>query len=139
VPRGVLPPREFLVDRALGIKLAEAIRAHGHVVHTLRSIYGEECAQEIADEAWIPEAAFLDRVILTKDDAIRRFPPARDAAFASGAKVFCLPSAHMTTVQMQERFLHNLNRILQRAQKSGPFMYAVDPDRLRLLWPIGQR
>jgi hypothetical protein len=135
VPRGVQLPHEFLLDRALGIGLAEAICARGYVVHTLRSIYGEERAQEIPDEEWIPEAAILNRVIFTKDDAIRRFPPARHAAFTSGAKIFCLPNAHMKTLQMQQRFLDNLNRILQRARKNGPFMYAVDARGLRLLWP----
>ena len=135
MPRGAPPPPEFLIDRALGVGLADAIRASGHPVHTLRSLYGEDGAQRIADEVWIPEAAALGRVILTKDDRIRRFPPARDAAFACGARIFCLPNAHLTTAQMRTRFLTNLNRIVQRARKDGPYMYAIDPDGLRLLWP----
>lgn len=133
--RGVPQRPEFLIDRALGVVLAEAIRARGYVVHTLRSLYGEDGAQNIADEDWIPQAASLGHVILTKDDAIRRFPPARDAALASRARIFCLPNAQRTTAQMRERFLRNLNRIVQRARKDGPFMYAVDADGLRLLWP----
>ena len=59
MPRGVPPPPEFLIDRALGVGLADAIRGCGHVVHTLRSLYGEDGAQMIADEDWIPEAALL--------------------------------------------------------------------------------
>ena len=133
--RGVPQPPEFVIDRALGIVLAEAIHARGYVVHTLRSLYGEEGAQNIADEEWIPQAASLGHVILTKDDAIRRFPPARDAAFTSRARIFCLPNAHSTTAQVRERILLHLNRIVQRARKDGPFMYAVDADGLRLLWP----
>lgn len=133
--RGVPPPPEFLIDRSLGVRLADTIRERGYVVHTLRSIYGELRAREIPDEEWIAEAAILGRLMLTKDDSIRRFPPARDAAFATGAKLFCLPSAHMTTEAMRERFLTNLNRIIQRGRHRGPFMYAVDPDSLRLLWP----
>jgi hypothetical protein len=133
VPRRVQQPPEFLIDRRssacrrnLGAKL---------VVHTLRSIYGEVRAQTIPDEEWIPEAAALGRLLLTKDDRIRRYPPAREAARASGAKIFCLPNAHMTTLQMRERFLNNLNRIVQRGRRDGPFMCAVDRDGLRLLRP----
>jgi len=74
-------------------------------------------------------------VILTKDDRIRRFPPARDAAFDSRARIFCLPNAHLTTAEMRARFLTNLNRIVQRARKEGPYMYAIDTGGLRLLWP----
>ena len=129
------PQPEFLIDRALGIALAAAIRELGFVVHTLRSIYGEERAQSIADEEWIPEFAHLGYVLLTKDDEIRRYPPAREAAFNSGAKIFCLPNAHLDGPRIQERFLVNLNRIIQRARHDGPFMYAVDPHGLRLLWP----
>jgi PIN domain-containing protein len=135
VPRGVQPPPEFLIDRSLGVELAEAIRARGYVVHTLRSIYGEERAQEVPDEVWIREASLLGRIQLTKDDSIRRYPPAREAARASGAKIFCLPGGHMTTAEMRQRYLINLNRIVQRARKDGPYMYAVDPAKLRLLWP----
>jgi hypothetical protein len=98
-------------------------------------LYGEERASEIDDQEWIPEAAELGRLLLTKDDSIRRFAPARDAALASGAKIFCLPNAHMTTVEMRIRFLTNLNRIILRGRHDGPFMYAVDADGLRRLWP----
>jgi len=129
------PPPEFLIDRALGIVLADAIRGRGFIVHTLRSIYGEQRAQSIDDEEWIPEFAHLSYILLTKDDEIRRYPPARDAAFNSGAKIFCLPNANLDGPHMQERFLVNLNRIIQRARHNGPYMYAVDPDGLRLLWP----
>ncbi|MGH7903852.1 MAG: hypothetical protein ACREPA_06965 [Candidatus Dormibacteraceae bacterium] len=132
---GVQPQPEFLIDRALGIVLADAIRELGYVVHTLRSLYGEDGAAAIADEVWIPESAALGRILLTKDDAIRRYPPARSAAEQAAAKLFCLPNAHLTTDQMRERFLNNLNRIIQRSRHAGPYMYAVDPKALRLLWP----
>jgi hypothetical protein len=135
VARGVPPPPEFLIDRSLGVQLADAIRQVGHAVHTLRSIYGEERASEIADEDWIPEAAALGRLLLTKDDSIRRFPPARAAAESSGAKIFCLPNARMKTADMRVRVLVNLNRIIQRGRHPGPYMYAIDADGLRLLWP----
>jgi hypothetical protein len=136
VPRGVVqPPPEFLIDRALGVALADAIRHRSYVVHTLRSIYGEARAQQIADEEWIPESAALGRILLTKDDSIRRYGPARDAAQASKAKIFCLPNARLPTAVMRERILVNLNRIVQRARHDGPFMYAIDPRGLRLLWP----
>ncbi len=133
--RGDPPPPEFLIDRSLGVRLREAIQLRGYPVHTLRSVYGEVRASEIGDEEWIPEAAALGRLLLTKDDSIRRFAPARLAAEVSGARIFCLPNAQLTTAQIRERFLTNLNRIVQRGRRPGPYMFAVDRDGLRLLWP----
>ena len=135
MPPGVPPPPEFLIDRALGVALADAIRARGFVVETLRSVYGEDRAQQIDDEKWIPECVALGYVLLTKDDGIRRYPPARDAALACHARIFCLPNANLDGPTFRERFLVNLNRIVQRSRHDGPYMYAVDPEGLRLLWP----
>ena len=132
---GAPPPPEFLIDRALGVTLADVLRQRGFVVETLRSLYGEQRAQDIDDEEWIPECVGLGFVLLTKDDAIRRYPPARDAALAVAARIFCLPNASLDGPHIHERFLANLNRIVQRARHPGPYMYAVDPDGLRLLWP----
>src|SRR5436305_10540905 len=83
-------PPEFVIDRSLGVVLAEAIRARGYVVSTLRSIYGEEGAQYIADEYWIPPAANKGQLILTKDESIRRLPEVEQIAYRTRAKLFCL-------------------------------------------------
>lgn len=102
---------------------------------TLRMIYGEEGAQKVADEYWIGPAAWREALILTKDDSIRRNWLARQVAFRSGARLFCLPNAQLKTSEMRVRILDNLNRIIQRWKTSGPYLYAIHGDYLNKLWP----
>ena len=129
------PPPKFLIDRSLGVQLREAIQARGYEVETLRSVYGEAGAQKVADVKWIREAAAKGQLILTKDDGIRRNALEQRAMRRAKAKGCCLPSGHMKTDEMRSRFLDNLNRIIQRGGKPGPYVYGVYVDHLKLLWP----
>ena len=131
----VLPLPEFLIDRSLGVHLAESIRARGYEVHTLRSLYGEEVARKIDDAVWIRRAGEAGHLALTKDDSIRRNPLYRIAMEDTYAKLFCLPNAQLRTNEIRTRFLTNLDRIIQRGRHQGPYMYAVHADHLELLWP----
>jgi len=50
VPRSHTPPEppQFFADRSLGRHLLpDALRAEGHVAHTLASVYGEQRAQQV--------------------------------------------------------------------------------------------
>jgi PIN like domain len=126
---------EVLIDRSLGVELAESIRQHGYIVRNLRDVYGEDVAKYIYDEYWIPWAAFRRQLILTKDDRIRRNWLSRDVAFATGARIFCLPNGQLHTPEMRSRILANLNRMVQRWGHDGPYMYAIHADHLSRLWP----
>jgi hypothetical protein len=128
-------PPELLLDRSLGVNLAQSLRDLGYVVLTLRTIYGEEGAQGIADEYWIGPAAWREALILTKDDSIRRNWLARQVAFRSGARIFCLPNAQLKTPEMRLRILTNITQMVQRWQTPGPYLYAIHGDYLNRLWP----
>ena len=74
------PPPEFFIDRSLGRRhLADAVRGHGYVAHTLSSVYGEQAGQHVPDERWLRDAGVEGWIVLMKDDAIRRRPAERDA------------------------------------------------------------
>lgn len=128
-------PPEFFIDRSLGRKhLAEALRDLGLTVHTMASVYGEKRAQELDDEEWLADAGRRDWVVLMKDDRIRTRPAERDALMAAGVRAFCLTNAQLRAADQTARFVTNINRIIQRARKPGPYIYGVYEDRLELLW-----
>lgn len=135
-----MPPQEphieFFIDRSLGGRqLAEALRDLGLTVHTMSDVYGEEKAQALEDEAWLEDAGKNDWVVLMKDDAIRRRPAERDALSDANVRAFCLTNAQLTGAEQIERFVINLNRIIQRAGSPGPYIFGVYADGLRRLWP----
>lgn len=127
---------EFLVDRSLGrYKVPSEIRKLGFVVHTLASVYGEGRAQRVSDAAWLKRAGRQGWVVLTKDDAIRRRPAEMQAFVAAGVRVFCLTTASLRAEEQAGRFVDNINRIVQRARKPGPYIYGVYAKEVRLIWP----
>lgn len=74
-------------------------------------------------------------VLTTKDDRIRRRPGERDAFIKAGVKVFCLTTSGLRAEAQAERFVANINRILQRALKPGPYIYGVYEKGLKRIWP----
>jgi hypothetical protein len=135
VPPQQPAPPEFLIDRSLGVKLAGAITAAGYVGHTLRSRYGsEEAARKVKDHEWVSDAAQAAWIILTKDD-IRRDELAFRAFVSHEAKVFFLPDRRVGRAEIHRRYLGQLDGILSRSSKPGPFMYAVHSTTLDLIYP----
>lgn len=127
---------EFFIDRSLGRKhLAAALRELGLTVHTMASVYGEHEAQKLPDEVWLGDVGKRNWVVLLKDDAIRRRPAERDALMRAGVRAFCLTNARLRADEQTERFVSNVNRILQRTRKPGPYIYGVYEGRLERLWP----
>lgn len=130
------PPPEFFVDRSLGrYVVPDAVRGAGYVVHTLASVYGEQPGQGVDDVTWLGEAGEHDWVVLLKDDRVRRRPAELETLTEARLRVFCLTNANLRAGEQAERFQSNLNRIVQRAAKPGPFIYGVYVDGLRPLWP----
>lgn len=132
------PPErvEFLVDRSLGRHhLPQALRALGYVVHTLADVYGEKRAQEVKDHEWIKRAGKENWVVLTKDDRIRYRRVERDAFVSAKLRVFCLTTAKLQAMEQTQRFVSNINRIVQRARRPGPYIYGVYENRLERIWP----
>jgi len=130
-----LPDPEFFIDRSLGkYEVADAIAGRGYVVHTLASKFGEKRAQKMEDDEWIPYAAGHGWLCLMKD-RIHYRPANRNAMLAAGARCFCLTNASLTGPDQTRYLLSNLNRIVQRGRKPGPYVYGVYESRLEKIWP----
>lgn len=136
MPRSPKPPEsEFLVDRSLGrYILADALRAEGYTVHTLSSVYGEATSQQISDPEWLRDAGQNGWIVLCKDDSIRRNRLELAAVEQYAVKMFCITSARLTGEQQRDRILHHIHRIIQRAQRPGPYIHGIYEKELRLLW-----
>ncbi len=126
---------EFLLDRSLGKSIAEGLLGYGLRVHTLASVYGEQRAQQLADETWLVDAGERGWAVLTKDDAIRRRPNEREPLMEHGLRVFCITNAQLTGSEQLARLVANRDRIVRQAQTPGPYIYGVYEDRIERLWP----
>ncbi len=129
-------PVEFFIDRSLGRKhLAQILQRLGFIVHTMASVYGEQAAQQLADERWLADVGEHNWIVLMKDDAIRRRPAERDALAEAKLRAFCLTNAQLRAAEQSARFVDNLGRILRQAEKPSPYIYGVYPGNIRRLWP----
>lgn len=78
-------------------------------------------------------------VALTKDERITRRPDEQDALVRSALRVFAIGNQHLTGQQMADYYVKNINRIVQRARKPGPFVDIVHPADVERRWPRSQR
>ncbi|MBA3372584.1 MAG: toxin-antitoxin system, toxin component, PIN family protein [Actinomycetota bacterium] len=126
---------EFLVDRSLGRHVVpNAVRAQGHTVHTLWSVYGD-AEQDLADTEFLGDAGRHGWAVLTGDMRIRRVAHELAVVEAEGVRMFALPRGHLRGVEQAARFVDNLPAILRACDRPGPYIYAVLRDRIERRWP----
>jgi hypothetical protein len=113
----------------------DALRGLGFAVHTMRSVYGPGAEETVADVTWLERAGRAGWVVLTNDDAIRRRPVELRALAGHRVRCFCLTNANLTGEQQRDRFVVNINRMVQRARKPGPWICAVHERQLAQIWP----
>jgi hypothetical protein len=136
LPRPPQPPPEFFVDRSLGrVVVAEAIRAFGYTVHTMVEVYPDGRDMEVRDVEWIRDASDAGWVALTKDERITRYPDEQEALIQSTLRVFAIGNQHLTGPEMAAYYATNINRIVQRARKPGPYVETVYRDSVERRWP----
>ncbi len=49
---------------------------------------------------------------------------------STGARLFCVPRADLTSAQLAERFISNWPAIVEAAMDPGPYIYGVYPHGL---------
>jgi hypothetical protein len=111
------------------------LRAAGIELTTMAEHYGEQAGQRVADVDWIAETAQRGWLAFNKDAAIRRNQAEANAVMDSGARLFCVPRADLTSAQLAERFIRNWPAIVEAALDSGPYIYGVYPHEIRRLLP----
>ena len=99
----------------------------------MREHYGEELAQLTADPDWIRLVAERGWIGFHKDAAIRRNDLERASVAAYGSRLFCVPRADITAVDLAHRFITNLAAIERAAREPGPFIYGVYPSEIKRL------
>lgn len=126
------PPPIFFLDRGLGRHyVAEALRRANNV-QLMAEVYPDGLDQTIDDPTWIGRASAEGWMALTKDACLVCYH--QDALRHSTLRVFALDNANLTGPDMAARFMTQLNRIVQRARKPGPYVYVVHRDRIELRW-----
>lgn len=123
------------VDRSLGaIQAPQLLRAAGFVLTTMREHFGEANSQGVADTTWIALTAERGWISFHKDANIRHNLAERETVLRTGARMFCVPNANLTAVDLSQRFIVNAPAIADAARAPGPFIYSVQPARIvRLL------
>ncbi|HVT70919.1 MAG TPA: hypothetical protein VHF26_24435 [Trebonia sp.] len=131
---GPAQPHKFFLDRSLGRKaVPELLRADGWSLVTLAEHYGVPADQEVADTAWIEEAAKRGWPVLMKDKQIRHRPAEIAAVVGHGARCFVIPRGDLASAHMASRLITNKRAIFDAASEPGPYIYAVQADRITLL------
>ena len=95
-------------------------------------VYPGGADQRISDPDWMLRADQEGWVALTKDYSVVR--DHRDVLAETTLRVFAFNNANITGPEMVDRLETNFNRILQRAAKSGPYVYVIGRDGLELRW-----
>lgn len=121
----------LVVDRTLGRRFVERLRAAGIQVTTLDDVWGEAAAQR-TDVDWIRWAGAHRRVALTADESIRFLKAKRDAIETARLQVFCFPHNCLVVAERVRRVLA-LTPAMERlvGQRPGPWLAALYADGVR--------
>lgn len=57
---------------------------------------------------------------------------------SSKLRLFAIDTAKLTGSEMADRIDRHLNRIIQRARRSGPYAYVIHKKSLELRWHPGE-
>lgn len=127
-------PPEFFLDRNLGRRVAEELRALGWAVHRIGEVYPAD-AQDVSDQDWITYGLDQGWVPLSKDGRIKTRDVEIRPVLDRSAVLFYLDNQQLRTAEMVQRFHASRHAIHQAIEKGGPATYAVGADGIRQTWP----
>ncbi|MFI9175506.1 PIN-like domain-containing protein [Streptomyces lincolnensis] len=127
-------PPEFFLDRNLGRRVAEELRARGWTVHRIVDVFPAD-AQDIPDEEWIAHGLAQSWVPLSKDGRIKTRDVEIQPVLDHEAALFYLDNQQLRSSDMVERLDARRAEIYQAVTKGGPAAYAVRHDRIECTWP----
>jgi hypothetical protein len=130
------PQPKFFLDRSLGrVVVPGLLREAGWDLVTLAEHYGVPEDERVADPEWIREAALRGWPILMKDKRIRYRRAEIDTVIQYRARCFVITKGDLPSVEMVGRFLAARQAIFEAAAQDGPYIYAVQSDRIDRLYP----
>lgn len=125
---------EFFLDRTLGRRVAEELRARGWKVHRIVGVFSAD-AQGIPDEKWITYGLNRSWIPLSKDGRIKTRDLEIQPVLEYGAVLFYLDNQQLRSIEMVERLDARRDAIHRAVEKGGPAAYAVRRDRIERTWP----
>jgi PIN like domain len=130
------PQPKFFLDRSLGrVAVPMLLRAAGWNLVTLAEHYGVPQDEQVADTKWIQDAATFGWPILMKDKRIRYRPAEIDAVIQYEAQCFVITRGDLPSAEMASRFMTVRQAIFEAVTTPGPYIYAVQADRIDRLYP----
>ena len=99
----------------------------------MADVYTDGRDLRLPDSEWMRRADREGWVAISKDNEIPR--DHADTLEATTLGLFLIPNANMPGTEMVRRLIANWDAILRRTATSGPYAYAVLPDRLTKRWP----
>jgi hypothetical protein len=130
------PQPKFFLDRSLGRVVVPALlRAAGWDLVTLAEHYGVPEDERVADPEWIREAAIRGWPILMKDKRIRYRRAEIETVIQYQARCFVITKGDLPSVDMVSRFMTAKQAIFDAVALAGPYIYAVQSDRIDRLYP----
>ncbi|MGX4690798.1 PIN-like domain-containing protein [Streptomyces sp. JNUCC 63] len=127
-------PPEFFLDRNLGRRVAEGLRAFGWIVHRIGDVFPDD-GQDVADEEWITHGLDQLWVPLSKDGRIKSRGLEIRPVLEREAVLFYLDNQQPRSIEMVERLNAHRDAIHRAVEKGGPAAYAVRRDRIERTWP----
>jgi hypothetical protein len=128
-----LPP-EFFLDRNLGRRVADELRALGWAVHRIGDVFPAD-AQGVSDEYWITHGLEQGWVPLSKDGRIKTRDLEIQPVLDRSAVLFYLNNQQLRSMEMVQRFHASRHAIHEAVEKGGPAAYAVSADGIEQTWP----
>jgi PIN like domain len=111
------------------------LRAAGWDLVTLAEHYGVPDDERVADPEWIRDAAIHGWPILMKDKRIRYRRAEIDTVIQYQAQCFVITKGDLPSSEMASRFLTARQAIFDAVARPGPYIYAVQSDRIDRLYP----
>jgi hypothetical protein len=125
---------DLFIDRRLGrLRVPAGLRAVGLRLVTLAEHYGVPADENIEDTTWLREVSELGWAVFMKDGEIRRRRAEQNALIDGKVRAFCLTRQDLRADEMVARFLDNLPAITSACAEPGPFIDAVQANRIERL------
>ncbi|MFJ4617493.1 toxin-antitoxin system, toxin component, PIN family protein [Streptomyces sp. NPDC088812] len=125
---------EFFLDRNLGRRVAEGLRACGWTVHRIGDVFPHD-GQDVPDEEWIAHGLDRSWVPLPKDGRIKTRDLEIRPVLEREAVLFYLDNQQLRSTAMVERLVACRDAIHRAVEKGGPAAFAVRHDHIERTWP----
>lgn len=128
-------PLEFFIDRSLGRhQVPQTLREAGWTLRTHHEVYGKR-DEKVPDVEWLAMCGREDLPVLTKDRRLRYRPAEISAIRRFGVRTFVVTGGNLRAEEQAARFDRSRQRIEEACAGSGPFVYAIQADRIVRVFP----